>query len=258
MSITEAEFTDTVNQSRRQLTSVAYRILGNRADAEDAVQAALMAAWAGRDKYDPEKGAPGAWLSGFTTRQALNIRRERARWVPVGAWEDEFGFEFEDRTVEPTGLPCMADNETRERVMLALHKLPARQRHAVELHVLHGMTTAQAAHAMGISRSTVSGLLRCALSRLTATTEAPRAGVNRTVQVRAGVDSNEAELVRRQPEVLDALTPRQRDVLVLRYVQRLPIAAVAKRLGISGSTVRWTTAFARRRLHELPLEVAAA
>ncbi|WP_408056425.1 RNA polymerase sigma factor SigJ [Streptomyces mesophilus] len=75
---------------RRQLTNIAYRLLGSLADAEDAVQEAY-ARWYAMTRAEREAvSSPGAWLTTVTSRVCLNLlgsaraRRETyvGEWIP--------------------------------------------------------------------------------------------------------------------------------------------------------------------------------
>src|SRR3954451_1348911 len=79
--------TEQFEASRSRLASLAYRLLGSAADAEDAVQDAYLR-WRAAD-HDRIQ-VPEAWLSKIVTNvcldrlRAAQARRERAvgRWLP--------------------------------------------------------------------------------------------------------------------------------------------------------------------------------
>ena len=82
---TQAEFFEDV---RPRLLGVAYRILGSRSDAEDAVQDTFLK-WS---KADPaEIDNPAAWLTTACARRSIDLLRaaDRARVDYVGAWLPE-------------------------------------------------------------------------------------------------------------------------------------------------------------------------
>ena len=60
---------------------MAYSILENRHDAEDAVQQALLNAWQHRDKARP--GAEKAWMMRIVINASYDLCRKRRRAVPV-------------------------------------------------------------------------------------------------------------------------------------------------------------------------------
>jgi RNA polymerase sigma-70 factor (ECF subfamily) len=82
-------------QETMDLTPVLYRlsmsILRHEADCRDAVQQALMKAWAARDRVDPER-----YLTRIVVNECRNIQRQRQRVYPVAempeigaAWQPE-------------------------------------------------------------------------------------------------------------------------------------------------------------------------
>jgi RNA polymerase sigma-70 factor (ECF subfamily) len=84
---------DLFQAQRRRLTSLAYRMLGEVAEAEDAVQEAWLR-WQGADRTKIDD--PTAWLVRTTTRlcldrlRAAKVRREayRGPWLPSPLVED--------------------------------------------------------------------------------------------------------------------------------------------------------------------------
>lgn len=249
MSTTTIDFDDLFRREYRPMVSFAYRNLGNWADAEDAVQRAFTSAWEHRADFNGAPAAAGAWVQKFVNHKVIHVRREGRRYVPVGGWENEFGYEFKDVQVEPVGGRCLADEDIRNRVGALLNVITSREREVVELHVLKMVSAKEAGERLGIATKTVRSLLRSALERIVKhLAELDAVAVEPTVQAKRGVLSPEAELVRHRADLLDKLTERQRQVLVLRYIKLMPGPAVAKRLGISKATVRRSTAMARRRL----------
>ena len=61
-----------------RLYTVAYRLLGNRADAEDAVQRALLKAFEARESYAP-RWALSTWLYRVLTNVCIDELRRRRR-----------------------------------------------------------------------------------------------------------------------------------------------------------------------------------
>lgn len=61
----------------RAVFTVAYRSLGDRGLAEEAVQQTFLQAWRAADRFDPERD-PGPWLYAIARRVAVDLyRRER-------------------------------------------------------------------------------------------------------------------------------------------------------------------------------------
>ena len=82
---------DVIMSERRQLISLAYRLLGSLAEAEDAVQE-TYARWYALS--GPERAAiesPGAWLTTVASRICLNLlgSARARRETYVGEWLPE-------------------------------------------------------------------------------------------------------------------------------------------------------------------------
>ena len=75
---------DDLDYLRPRMMSVAYRMLGTVADAEDAVQDALSAIAGGGDVTSPE-----GFLIKATTRRCIDQLRVRSRTEYVGPWVPE-------------------------------------------------------------------------------------------------------------------------------------------------------------------------
>jgi RNA polymerase sigma-70 factor (ECF subfamily) len=73
----EAAFAELVNRYAARLLAVAGRLLGSRADAEDAVQRALLQGFAGASSYRPE-WAVSTWLYRILTNICVDELRRRA------------------------------------------------------------------------------------------------------------------------------------------------------------------------------------
>jgi RNA polymerase sigma factor (sigma-70 family) len=80
----EATFTRHAEAYAGRLYAVAYRLLGNRADAEDAVQRALLKAFAARASYAP-RWAVSTWLYRVLSNVCIDELRRPSRSPPEAA-----------------------------------------------------------------------------------------------------------------------------------------------------------------------------
>src|SRR3989441_12413015 len=84
-------FTEMVNLYSARLLTLAWRLLGNRADAEDAVQRALMRCYTSAKTYRPD-WAVSTWLYRITTNVCVDeLRRRTSRSALRRAAESEAG-----------------------------------------------------------------------------------------------------------------------------------------------------------------------
>jgi RNA polymerase sigma-70 factor, ECF subfamily len=142
-----AAFDELVRRFLRPGLVLAYRILGQREDAEDTVQESFMAALDGLDAFDVRRPfAP--WFFRIVVNRALNARRKRAR-----------------HPTEPLVLDVRADaaspsaaveqREARERVRDALERLTERQRTIIQLSGFDGLSSAEIGELLHIPPGTV-------------------------------------------------------------------------------------------------------
>src|SRR2546428_6161837 len=77
----ERAFARTAEEYATRLYAVAYRLLGNRSDAEDAVQRALLKAYEARGSYS-SRWAVSTWLYRVLTNVCIDELRRRRRTPP--------------------------------------------------------------------------------------------------------------------------------------------------------------------------------
>jgi RNA polymerase sigma factor (sigma-70 family) len=115
-------------QARPRLLGLAYRILGSRADAEDAVQDAFIK-WQGADRDAIEN--PDGWLTTVCTRRCIDILQaaHRTRVDYVGTWlpEPVYSVTGDDDALELSSSLSTA-------FLLMLERLTPKERAAYLLH----------------------------------------------------------------------------------------------------------------------------
>jgi RNA polymerase sigma-70 factor (ECF subfamily) len=127
--------------------AVAYRVVWNRADAEDIVQEGFLAALDHIDGFDPGKPF-GPWLSRIIVNRGLSLRAaQRRRSAEV----------IGEQLPAPEESPLLAvvQAETLARFRVALAELPDRQRMAFELHEVDGFAVEEIAEMLGVTPGTV-------------------------------------------------------------------------------------------------------
>jgi RNA polymerase sigma-70 factor, ECF subfamily len=134
-------FARTAEQYGARLYAVAYRLLGNRSDAEDAVQRALLKAYEARESYS-SRWAVSTWLYRVLTNVCIDELRRRRRTPP-----------------EP--LPRARAGVAVERLDLAraLDTVPREARVLLALHYVNGLGYRELATIRGISVNTVKSQL---------------------------------------------------------------------------------------------------
>jgi RNA polymerase sigma-70 factor (ECF subfamily) len=145
-------FAELVRRHRDRLWAVALRTLGDREEAADALQDALVSAFRSAGTYRGE-AAVTTWLHRVVVNACLDrVRRRQARpTVPLGSTEPPGRWDDHSRT------------ETRLDVQAALATLPEGQRAAIVLVDMQDMSVAEAAVVLGVAEGTVKS--RCSRGR---------------------------------------------------------------------------------------------
>lgn len=145
--------------------SLAYRVCGRQAMAEDAVQEAFLSLWRARDRYDPARGSVRAWVLSAVRNRALDaLRRERAK-----AGRDVYDDASADLVPAPERTELEAERrEQGHRINEALDSLPSEQRQVIELAYFGGLTHSEIARNLSLPAGTVKGRMRLGLTRMRA------------------------------------------------------------------------------------------
>jgi RNA polymerase sigma-70 factor (ECF subfamily) len=137
----------------RALFAIAYGILQNREEAEDAVQDALVKAWKSRWRLrDPEKFP--AWLCMIARHRARDIFRRR-RTVPLSG---EMTEPVESEAADTTALD--------QQLHFALAALPELHRSALALRYFEEMDYRSIEKLLGLSNGALRGILGRALASM--------------------------------------------------------------------------------------------
>jgi RNA polymerase sigma-70 factor, ECF subfamily len=140
-------YDELVRRHVQRAHAVAYRLLGNREDAEDLVQDAFIQALDRIDSFDSTR-AFAPWFFRVLTNRGLNMRQSRAlRTVSEIPDDTASSDESPERSAER--------EELRSRLREAVATLPQRQQLIVQLFEIDGWTSAEIARALGISDGTV-------------------------------------------------------------------------------------------------------
>jgi RNA polymerase sigma factor (sigma-70 family) len=131
----DAGFEAAFRQLYPRAFGLAYRMLGNRAAAEDVAAETMAKALTRWDRLDPERVA--GWVLRVAANGAIDVLRKKGRTLVPGV------VDLEDSTT------------LRLALAEALRTLPRRQREAVALRFLSDLSEAETAEALGISAGSV-------------------------------------------------------------------------------------------------------
>lgn len=143
--------------------SLAYRIAGDRAAAEDITQDAFLSIWRTRVRYDPARGSVRTWVLGILHHRAIDSLRRSERHARRRASAE--GIEDTHEAPQLTDLEAIRADEARA-VQKAVQSLPTEQTRVIELGYFGGFTTSEIAEMLGTPLGTVKGRMRLGLDKL--------------------------------------------------------------------------------------------
>nr|ADE22347.1 transcriptional regulator [Streptomyces galbus] len=142
--------------------TLARRSLNDERDAEDVTQQVFLAAWRGRERYRPERGALGGWLVGITRHAIADAHAARARRADV----ESMSAAQQEEAVRYWGVDESQAAVDRVLVLQKLQRLTPVQRRVLGMAVYGDMTQAQIAELTGLPLGTVKSHIRLALHSL--------------------------------------------------------------------------------------------
>jgi RNA polymerase sigma factor (sigma-70 family) len=203
----EDEMNDSIavfEASRRRLLSIAYRMLGSMAEAEDVVQDTWLR-WHGADPQALQ--APVAWLTTVATRLALDrLRRAKREAALPEPWlldEQPSGEDEVERLCELS-----------YGVLLMLQRLSPGERAALLLHEVFDVPHGEVGRILGLTAGHSRQLVRRARARV------------QTGPARRGASADSARLAH---AFVDAIRRHDEDAVV-RLVRDLDVAGCADRV----------------------------
>jgi RNA polymerase sigma-70 factor, ECF subfamily len=144
--------------SRDDVYAYVAGLLRDAPAAEEVTAAAFERAYRKRNRFDPQRGEPRAWLFGIARNAALDELRRRGRQAEL--------------TAEPTDLNSFGSEERVEHserrlaVSAALEWLEPRERELIALKFFAGLNNAEIAQVVGTSESNAGTKLHRAMTKL--------------------------------------------------------------------------------------------
>jgi len=150
------------------LYAVAYRIVGERADAEEVVVEAFAQAWREAPRFEDSRGSVAGWLTMIARSRALDLLRARNRRERITASA------VADRPETPPAMGSSRDDpsssydhaERCQQVQNALETLSPLQRQAIELAYFEGLSQSEIAERLQEPLGTVKTRVRLGMQKL--------------------------------------------------------------------------------------------
>jgi RNA polymerase sigma-70 factor (ECF subfamily) len=157
----QAALAEVYQKSSAKLFGICLRILGDRSEAEDALQDIYVNVWRKAGSFDPARASPITWLAALARNRSIDRRRARGtrEVAPV-----------EDAAEVPDGaddvLTRLLAAEEGGRIAACLSELEARQNSAIRSAFYEGLSYPELAARLAVPLGTVKSWIRRGLLRL--------------------------------------------------------------------------------------------
>ena len=161
--IRELEFKYLCRRHSDEIYRYARSLLGNRADAEDATQEALLRLWDNLPKVQLFNSR--AWVLRTTRNYCLDqIRRRSSRFAPVFVGDKILTDQPDELATDPSGVAN--SNDLRGHIDNALQELPETLKSVFILYEINGLRYREIAETLDMPINTVKGNLSRARKKL--------------------------------------------------------------------------------------------
>ena len=159
------EFERLYGEHSGRLLSVAYRVLGDSALAQDVVQEVFLGLWRDPSRFDARRGPIGHYLRMVARSRAVDMWREAQ---VAGRANDRMRAlaEADEGPLEQRPVAAVERHVGQAVVRSALMRLPDVQREAIVLTYWCGLTAEQIAASSGTPLGTVKSRIRLGVLKL--------------------------------------------------------------------------------------------
>jgi RNA polymerase sigma-70 factor (ECF subfamily) len=191
------ELNTIIDRRSASFKRIALRLLGNAADAEDAVQDAFLSAYKHLDQFRGQ-AQMSTWLTTIVVNKARMKVRQRSRQLQISIDaedQDDNRHPFSDALSDrrPTPEEVCQRLEVWERLAQLLARLSPPLRATFQLREVDGLTVRETAHALGVPEGTVKARLARARIKLKQLMQKSLSGRGRAISGPAS-DSNGDEV----------------------------------------------------------------
>jgi RNA polymerase sigma-70 factor (ECF subfamily) len=158
-------FEQIMSETERKVVAVAWRMLGNREDARDAAQEVFLRLYKYLDRYKPEQDFNG-WLYRITINVCRDAARKRGTQSTPHTGHAERAAPPEAASDDMNAEENAIHAQERALLMNALLTLPEKQRAALVLRDLEGLTTEEVARVLHSRPVTVRSQISSARAKL--------------------------------------------------------------------------------------------
>lgn len=157
----QAALAEVYQRSSAKLFGICLRILGDRAEAEDALQDIYLNVWRKAGSFDPQRASPITWLAALARNRSIDRRRAKGSRVTVPV---EDAADIADGA--PDALTRLSEAEDGVRIAACLGELEDRQNRAIRSAFFEGLSYPELAERWAVPLGTMKSWIRRGLLRL--------------------------------------------------------------------------------------------
>jgi RNA polymerase sigma-70 factor (ECF subfamily) len=136
--------------------NLAYRMLGNPTEAEDAAQEAFLRAYTHLNSYDPQRPFR-SWIFGIASHHCIDrLRRRRINWLSL---DGEVTAPYQPASDNPGPEAMVARHEQEETIQKLLAELSPTDRAAITLRYWYDCSYEEIAEMLKLTVSAVKSRL---------------------------------------------------------------------------------------------------
>lgn len=145
LALSAEQFHRLVDQHGPTLYRVAFRMMGNRHDAEDVVQDTFRSVWNSRDRFDADRGER-AWMLSILRRRVVDRWRRKRQPMPLSDHNE---------AAPELIAPAPPEEGFSDEMQAALARLSKELREAILLVVVGELTHQEAADLLEVPLGTI-------------------------------------------------------------------------------------------------------
>lgn len=158
-----AAFSSLVEAYHRPVYNLAYRMLGNSVEAEDAAQESFIRAYTRLDTYDPSRKF-SSWMLSIASHYCIDVlRRRRMTLLSIDELPPMLDVSM-PQSAHPEQIVARA--QVADQVQELLGTLPEHYRTPIILRYWYDMSYGEIAETMGVTESTIKTRLHRARAKL--------------------------------------------------------------------------------------------
>jgi RNA polymerase sigma factor (sigma-70 family) len=158
----DAALANVYDRTSAKLFGICLRILGDRGEAEDALQDVYVSVWRRAGSFDAARGSAITWLAALARNRAIDRLRSAGRARPTAPIEQA----LDVPDVRDNALALLETDEERRRLMHCLDELEAPASGAIRSAFFDGFTYAELAARAEVPLATMKSWVRRGLMRL--------------------------------------------------------------------------------------------